>query len=249
MAKFRRRLPQKGPLPFRYVFLLTFVFFVFSTAAGLWIINEGLKPTLISYADSQTRKIASLVINNAINKKITNVMDLEEIIEEKGNGSLYTVNTEKLNRVKAEVTELVQDNIKQAEKGDLSALESFTDVVIETEGNKNLNGIVYYVPLGQATNNALLGNLGPKIPVKFNAVGSVTSNIIAKKENQGINNVYLEILVRLDVQFQIIIPFATEIITVQEDVPVAIGVIPGKVPDFYNGSGDSSPSIELPSNQ
>ncbi|KON86458.1 sporulation protein [Sporosarcina globispora] len=249
MAKFRGRLPRKGPLPFRYVFLLTFIFFVISTAAGLWIINEGLKPTLMSYADSQTRKIASLVINNAINKKITNVMDLEEIIEEKGDGSFYTINTEKLNRVKAEVTELVQDNIKQAEKGDLTALESFTDVEIKMEGDKDANGIVYYVPLGQATNNALLGNLGPKIPVKFNAVGSVTSNFITKREDHGINNVYIEVLVRLDVQVQIIIPFATEIITVQEDVPIAIGLIPGEVPQFFNGGDGSSPSIEVPAGQ
>ncbi|SIG88896.1 sporulation protein YunB [Mycobacteroides abscessus subsp. abscessus] len=60
---------------------------------------------------------------------------------------------------------------------------------------------------------------------------------------------YVEVLVRLDVQVQIIIPFATKIITVQEDVPVAIGIIPGDVPQFYNGGGgDSAPSIELPAN-
>jgi sporulation protein YunB len=249
LAKFGGRLPRKGPLPFRYVFLLTFVFFMFSTAAGIWIINKGLEPTLMSYADSQTRKIASLVINNAINKKITNVMDLEEMFVKSGDGSVITINTEKLNRVKAEVTELVQDNIKKSEQGDLSSLESFTDIEIETEGSKSENGIIYYVPLGQATKNALLGNLGPRIPVKFNSVGSVTSNFITKREDHGINNVYVEVLVRLDVQVQIIIPFATKIITVQEDVPVAIGIIPGDVPQFYNGgSGDSAPSIELPAN-
>ncbi|CAM3473561.1 sporulation protein YunB [Cytobacillus oceanisediminis] len=248
MAKFRGRLPRKGPLPFRYVFLLTFVFFVFSTAAGLWIINEGLKPTLMSYADSQTRKIASLVINNAINKKITNVMDLEDMFEASESG-VVSINVEKLNRVKAEVTELVQDNIKKAEKGDLDALESFTDVEINTEQKQSSNGIVYYVPLGQATNNALLGNLGPRIPVKFNAVGSVTSNFITETKDHGINNVEVKVLVRLDVQVQIIIPFATKIITVQEDVLAAYGIYPGKVPQFYNGGGDTSPSIEVPAGQ
>jgi sporulation protein YunB len=249
LAKIGGRLPRKGPLPFRYVFLLTFVFFMFSTAAGIWIINKGLEPTLMSYADSQTRKIASLVINNAINKKITNVMDLEEMFVKSGDGSVITINTEKLNRVKAEVTEMVQDNIKKAEQGDLSALESFTDIEIETKGSKKQDGIIYYVPLGQATNNALLGNLGPRIPVKFNSVGSVTSNVIRKSEDHGINNVLVEVFVRLDVQVQIIIPFATKVIHVQEDVPVAMGVIPGDVPQFYNGGGgDSAPSIELPAN-
>ncbi|MEK3991863.1 MULTISPECIES: sporulation protein YunB [Robertmurraya] len=243
MRKFRGRLPRRGPLPFRYVFLLTFVFFIFSTAAGLWIINEGLKPTLVSYANSQTRKIASLVINNAVSKKITNVMDIK--FEETGNGDVVFLNAEHLNRVKAEVTELVQDNIKKAEKGDLSELESFTDIEINTD--KKENGIVYYVPLGQATNNALLGNLGPKIPIKFNSIGSVTSTFRTVKEEMGINNTWVEIHVQVEVKVQIIIPFATEIITVREDVPVATGLIKGEVPQFYNGGGgDSGASIELP---
>lgn len=243
MRKFRGRLPRRGPLPFRYVFLLTFVFFIFSTAAGLWIINEGLKPTLIDYANSQTRKIASLVINNAVSQKVTNVMDIK--FEQSSDGNVVFLNAEYLNRVKAEVTELVQDNIKKAEKGDLAELESFTDV--ELNKDKKENGIVYYVPLGQATNNALLGNLGPKIPIKFNSIGSVTSTFKTIKEEMGINNTWVEIHVQVEVKVQIIIPFATELITVREDIPVAVGLIPGEVPQFYNGGGgDSGASIEIP---
>ncbi|MEW8987205.1 MAG: sporulation protein YunB [Bacillus sp. (in: firmicutes)] len=53
--------------------------------------------------------------------------------------------------------------------------------------------------------------------------------------------------VQVEVKVQIIIPFATEIITVKEDVPVATGLIKGEVPQFYNGGGgDSGASIELP---
>lgn len=197
----------------------------------------------MDYADSQTRKIASLVINNAINKKIANEMNIE--LEESESGKLLQIDPEKLSRVKAEITELVQDNIKQAERGDLGALESFTDVEIETD--KKENGIIYYIPLGQATNNVLLGNLGPQIPIKFNSIGSVTSTFVTKAEDLGINNTWVEVMVRLEVKVQIIIPFATEIITIQEDVPVAMGLYNGEVPQFYNGGGDGGgPSIELP---
>ncbi|WML47064.1 hypothetical protein RCG23_15890 [Neobacillus sp. PS3-34] len=151
-------------MPYRYVFLLTFVFFIFSTAAGLWIINKGIAPTLMSYADSQTRKIASLVINKAVIKKTVNVKDINNIFvgipDKNGKSSGYTLKTDVINRVLAETTMEVQKNIKMAEKGDLAALGQLTEVDIETNKPKNLEGIIWYVPLGQATNIALLGNLG-----------------------------------------------------------------------------------------
>lgn len=248
MAKFRGLMPRKGPLPFRYVFLLTFVFFTFSTAGGLWVVNEGLKPTLMSYAESQTRKIATLVISNAINKKIASVIDLDEIIEETNGTSSSNVkfNAEIVNRVKAETTQLVQKNLKIAERGNLEELELLTDIDIETE-EKDSEGIVYYVPLGQATNNALLGNLGPQIPVRFTAIGDVRSDVKARIEDFGINNAYIQVYIHITVNVQIIIPFATEVATISEDVPVAMYLMEGNVPQFYNNGGEgSSPSIEVP---
>lgn len=250
MRKFHRRLPRKGkgPLPFRYVFLLTLVFFSFSTAMGLWMVNTGLKPTLISYAESQTRKIATLVISNAVNKKIANEMDIDKIIETvpDQDGSMSKLNAEIVNRVKAETTHLVQKNLKVAESGDLSELELMTDVEFAKKSDADFDGIVYYVPLGQATNNALLGNLGPQIPIRFTPIGDVRSDVKTQIKDFGINNAYIQVYVHLTVNVQIIIPFATKVTTISEDVPVAMFLMKGNVPQFYNNGGSSNPSIELP---
>ena len=119
MVKYRRRLRKRGPLPLRYVFLLTLVFFIFSTSAGLWMINEGLKPTLMSYAKSETRKIATLVISKAVNKKIANTDESEifrTIPNTEGPGS-FQLDTEKITKLQSELENLVQKNIKEAEKG------------------------------------------------------------------------------------------------------------------------------------
>jgi sporulation protein YunB len=248
---FYKKPRRRGPLPFRYVFLLSFVFFIFSTAAGLWIINEGIKPTLTSYAETQTRKIATMVINKAINKKIANVIDINDIIETvpnpNGNGTTTTkFNTEIISRVQSEITSLVQMNIKEAERGNLEALEFLSDVEINKEETIKREGIVYVVPLGQATNNALLGNLGPQIPVRFFAIGDAQSNVKTYYEALGINNVWVEVFIEIEVNIQIIIPFATKVTTIKQDIPVAMGLIQGKVPQFYNGGGNTSPSIEVP---
>lgn len=240
-------MPRKGPLPFRYVFLITFIFFTFSTAGGLWIVNKGLEPTLMSYAETQTKKIATLVINKAVTKKIANVMDLKEIIITNNTGTTV-FDTEKMVRIQSEVTNLIQANLKEAEQGDLSALELLTDVEIELNDNAKKEGIVYYVPLGQATNNALLGNLGPQIPVRFNAIGAVRSDIKPDIKEMGINNTFVTVYIHVSVDVRIIVPFATKVATIEQDIPVAMGLIPGKVPQFFNGNGNTSPSIEVPMN-
>ena len=117
---------------------------------------------------------------------------------------------------------------------------------IDEEKSEGAEGIVYSVPLGQATNNALLGNLGPKIPVRFNAVGDVESDVKTKVEEFGINNALVKVYIHIKVNVQIIIPFPTKTKTIEQNVLVAMGIMKGDVPQFYNNSGDSAPSIEVP---
>ncbi|MFC3886682.1 sporulation protein YunB [Bacillus songklensis] len=251
MRRIRIKRPRRGPLPFRYVFLLTFVFFMLSTASGIWLINKGIEPTLMSYAETQTKRIASLVISKAINKKVAEELDGDELItietDEKGEIATIDVNTAIVNRVLSQTIHLVQANLKEAEKGNLSMLEIPADVEIETDEKLRQQGIVYQIPLGQATNNALLGNLGPLIPVKFNAIGDVRSDVKKTIQQFGINNALIEVAIEVEVNVQVIIPFSTRVATVKTDIPVAMRVIQGKVPNFYNNGGDSAPSIELPS--
>ncbi|WP_449622258.1 sporulation protein YunB [Robertmurraya sp. Marseille-Q9965] len=245
MAKFRGRIPRRGPLPFRYVFLLTLVFFVFSTTAGLWIINKGLKETLMAYASSQTVQIASLIINNAILE--TKTEDINNIIVVDPETSTANFDTEKILTKLGETTRLILNNIKTAEGGDLGEIETLSDVEFDPKKTKDEEGIVYYVPLGQATNNALLGNLGPKIPIRFTAIGHMESDIETEFEEIGINNIYIQVKIKLKVNVQVIIPFATDVAELEQEIPIALGVIKGEVPQFYNNGGEGgAPSLEIP---
>jgi sporulation protein YunB len=202
----------------------------------------------MSYAKSEARKIATLVISKAVNKKIANTDENEifrKIPHTEGSGSIQ-LDTEKITKLQSELENLVQKNIKEAERGNLSVLESLTDVEIEVDSSKKgEDGIVYYVPLGQATNNALLGNLGPKIPIRFSAIGDVQSNVKTKVTEYGINNAHIEVYIALQVNIEIIIPFATDTTIVKRNIPIGMGIFPGDVPQFYNGGGGTSPSIDI----
>lgn len=247
MAKFRRRLTRKGPLPLRYVLLLSLVFFLFSTAAGLWIINKSIEPTLMKYAESQTRKIAALVISKAIKKVDTGGIEAIQIVQgADGKPPIAKLNPDVINRFLADTTTEIQKNLKTAENGDLSSLEQLTNVKIETDPKKNENGIQWYIPIGQVTKSALFGNMGPDIPVRFFAIGDVRPDVKTSFKPMGINNTWIDVSIHLIVSVQIILPFATKVTELEQTIPVGGTLIQGDVPQFYNGGGSSAPAIQLP---
>jgi sporulation protein YunB len=235
----------KGPLPFSYVLLLSFVLFLISTIVGLWILNASIKPTLMKFAQMKTEKIANLIID------LPKTMDINEIIETVPAGTSGVVttkfNTELINRAMGETSDLVMNNLNNIEQGNLQKLEGMTDIDFDQDASRIEKGIVYHIPLGQATNNSLLSNLGPNIPIRFHAVGDVNADVHFIMKEYGINNVYVQVMISIEATVQIIVPFATKVTTLIQEYPLAAGLIQGKVPNFYNKGSSVSPSITLPS--
>lgn len=217
----------------------------------IYFLNARLMPTYLDYAEVQTYKIASHVVGKAINSRTTNVLDVNDIIVDlpPGTSDMVTTkfNTEIINRVRAETMDLVKTYLKQAEQGDLTHLPALDHVEYDVNQLEEGDGIVFFVPLGQAINIPLLGNLGPKVPIRFHIIGNVSSTVETKISEFGINNAYVEVGIHLVVNVQIIVPFATKSATVDQHIPVAIGLIRGTVPHIYTtGDGSVQPSIEAP---
>jgi len=245
LPRFPARL-RKGPLPLRYVFLLTFVFFMFATAVSLWIVNKAIEPVLMEIAEKETKRIANLVINNAIEqqflKENTEMSDLITVQkDESGKIASVDFNTAVVNRILAKTDDYVMQSLKAATEGKIAELE-FPDDKSEKEKN---NGIIYYIPIGQVTDNALLGNLGPRVPVQFQLIGNVTSDVTKEIKPFGINNALIEVDIHVSVDIQVVIPFATKAATVSTDIPIAMQVIQGEVPEFYNNGGPN-PTLSVP---
>ncbi len=248
MSRFRR----KGPLPFRHVIIITFILFMIFTVQGLWIINRGIEPSLMSIAETESMRLARQAINYSISKKITEDVEAEDLIEvvEDDQGRISTVgyNRKVVTDLLAKTTLRVQSYLDKIGEGEEPEIGVPPEIEIQTEPGKNeTTGIIYEIPLGQATNNALLANLGPKVPVRFTAIGDVQSNISTDVTPYGINNMLLHISIHYEVNVKVVIPFSTKTAKVATDIPVDIRVIQGEVPYFYNSSdGGASPSFEMP---
>lgn len=216
----------------------------------IYYLNAQLMPTYLRYAEVQTNKIASHVVSKAISSRTTNVLDVNDIIEElpPGSSGMITTkfNTEIINRVRAETMALVKMHLEQAEQGDLERLPDLDHVEYDVGRLEEGDGIVFFVPLGQAANIPILGNLGPKIPIRFHIIGNVNSNVETKITPFGINNAYVEVSIRVEVNVQIIVPFASKSASVEQHIPVAIGLVSGAVPHIFTGGEGVQPSIEVP---
>ncbi|PYZ95746.1 sporulation protein YunB [Alteribacter lacisalsi] len=241
--RFRTWKPKrrKGPLPFRYVFLISFLIFSLMTAQGLVIVEKGIRPTIIAIAKTETQRIGTLAINDAISKKILENTNMEDIIEYEmgpdGKVSNMSINPVIYNRVLQETTHRVQSYLNDIEHGRVRDIGIPSDVDVEREGASfTEDGIIHMIPLGQATKNSLLAHLGPRVPVRLTAIGDVKSQLRDEVVSTGINNTWISVSVDIEVDVKVVIPFATDTEIVKTSIPVAMEFIPGEVPEFY-GSG------------
>lgn len=240
----RTSLIKRGPLPVKYVLLITFIFFNIFTVFSLIVINKNLEPTLRSIAETKARQIATQAINDAVAETIAMSMDPEElmIVREGGPESvLVSTNYQLVNKVVTDTNSSVQRYIGYLEDGNIEALNQYNlDSNIDYEASKKQHGIVYNIPLGMATQTTLFSNLGPKIPIKFVILGDVISDVETKVLEPGINNTLLDIYLNVSVTMNIVIPLIEEPIEVNNSVKLGDMLIPGKVPLYYNGNGSGS---------
>lgn len=221
------------------IFIATLLLCVIITIIVLRIISIRVSPILMNYAELETKKLSSIVINRAVNKQLANGMNIDEMfnIIKNDNGEIATIdfNPAIVNKVLNTTTNVVLINLKAIEEGNIDFIE-LPDILISNDKDKLKNGIIYEIPLGTITNSGFLSNLGPKIPIKLNIIGSVESNVKTNIKEYGINNALVEIYIRISVTEQINVPFISKRVTVTSDIPVALKVIQGSVPKYYGGT-------------
>jgi len=203
-------------------------------------INNYVTPIIMDYANKQAKKVATLVIASAIDEELSEDFDTSKIFM---NSSENTIdfNPIVLNKLMAEVSTNVRTYLKNLENGNITDLGLSDNSYFNVDSEKLKNGIIYQVPTGIIFNNGLLSNIGPKIPVKLSMVGDITVDIKTDIRDYGINNAVIQVSINVVVTEQVILPFTYEQITIETDIPIAIKLIEGDIPNYYiNGQKDSS---------
>lgn len=235
MKKIKLKKVKKIKISTKITLIIISLFF--SIYCLISIINKNVYPILMKYATVDAKKMALLIIENSVNDKVINTLNEEDIFEvsknKDGEVSDIDFNPVVVNKVLSLTTNIVSNNLKKLEKGKIDNI-SFID---NSYNKSNLkNGVISKLPIGLATKNALLSNIGPKIPVKINLVGNVVSYITIKVENYGINSSLICVYAHVEVSENVMIPFKNKEIKITNDIPIAMKVVQGKVPEYYGGS-------------
>ncbi|WP_253286785.1 sporulation protein YunB [Virgibacillus sp. MSJ-26] len=243
----RRRSPPQA----RTILMISFVIVCILVFLSIWIIDKGIKPTLMEIADRKTTEFATRAINSAV--KFAEEYSFESIAnltkDDSGKISMVGYDQTVVNKINRAATDRVEEFFHSMNRGEppdyedpLDEPEVYGDTVDELVDR---DPTVVEIPIGQATGNTVLANLGPKIPVNLELVGSVQTDIIEEREEVGINGVVITLYVFVEADVQIVIPFSTELKNVSTKIMIDKHLVMGEVPEFYGGSGNN-PSISVP---
>ena len=220
----------------KFLIILTLV--ILLSYIAISIFSKKATPILIEHATLETKKLATVIINRAVSKQIANEIKLDELIITTTNntGEIQSIdfNPYIVNKTLNSVTNTIQINLKWLQEGKIDMIELPEDVVVDYNSKKLKQGIIYEMPLGLITKNTFLSNLGPKIPVKLNLIDSVECSVKTNVKDYGINNAIIEVSINAKVSEQVSLPFATNVVEISTDIPIALKIIEGEVPDYYS---------------
>ena len=227
--KLKKRINKKYKIALIIILLIITISFVFT------YINKKITPLLMVYAEKKSRSVATSIINQAISDDALKNLDKDKIfIETKDkNGNIISTdfNSVTVNKLINVISNYVELYIEELETGNTNRLSKKIKDKYKLKNSKN--GVVYEIPSGVITNNVLLSNLGPKVPVRLNLNGDVITNIKTDVINYGINNALIKVSVTVKVYMQVIIPFKTKEIVVESDIPIVMRLVKGEVPNYY----------------
>lgn len=213
-----------------YSFLIFLLFNFFS----LWVIDKSITPIIKNVAKTEITRLATEAINDAVYENISKADLKKLIVIHEGEPRTYSFDPQVYTKLLSVTTKDIEKRLGIKHGGDPTS-RNINDIE-----SAQMQSIVYYIPLGVATRNSLLANLGPEIPVELSLVRDVESKLRTKMTDSGINNTLIELFIDFKVDMQIVIPYFTDEAPIKFEAKIGDLFYPGEVPKYYGG-GKSLP--------
>lgn len=201
------------------VFLLTYLMIKLFTIKS--------EKILLDYAQNKSMQLSSILINNAI-YEITYNNNYESFMKtniNKDNMLDIELDNKKANEILFQINDNILRNINNIEKGNFTI---FSDKYLD-------DNLIFSVPIGVIYDIPILVGIGPKIPFKLDIIANTNNSIYTNIKEYGINNSIIEVILKINLNIQIILPFSSKEVNISKDIPIDTKIIEGKVPTYYGG--------------
>jgi len=217
-----------------YIFVLfVLIFFIIISVSWLGrLVEDKMSDFVFDEVDTISKNLIRDILNEDFFNQV-NVKDLF-VVEKNYNNEIEFINfdTSKVNSILGKVNDEITLKFDYLDKGnDLILFESSS--LFQKYNNGDKSGIYLNVPLGIVFSNPVLVSIGPRVPIKLIFSGQVESDIVTSIKQYGINNVLLQIDIKIVVVEKIIFPFSNRYVETSLTLPLVIELISGKVPENY----------------
>ena len=221
---------------------ITFLFCIIISFFCVSLLGKKVNPILLNYLNLEVERVTANVIDSSVNDVLAQGLDDELFIISKNNKNeieMIDYNTQKVNLLLQKINKKIYTKLLSMEEGNVEKFSLSSSLLGNNYKNVD-SGIICEIPIGSLTGNGFFNNLGPIIPIKMSFLGHVNSTLKTKLTSYGINNLYLELYVQVEVKERISLPKSSRDVTISIDAPLSIKIISGVVPDYYGGILDKN---------
>lgn len=176
--------------------------------------NTALRPQLLAFTEAQVRnrlnQLSSQVVSQVMQDQSLTYSEL--VVLRTGQGgevSTMSVDSQKLNLLRAQVMERITEQILALDTTDLG------------------------IPLGLLTGIDILSAAGPKLPVRVTSVASATGLFRNEFTNAGINQTLHRIVLDVTITARLLLPVGITETALTIPVYITEAIVIGQVPQTY----------------
>ncbi|WEG13734.1 sporulation protein YunB [Pullulanibacillus sp. KACC 23026] len=224
------------------------------TFLGLRLASHILEPTLKTMAEFEARKAMTYAFNYSLSTaRLTDLPKNPEAMTQtpkesyqdffitktnnQGKPVLVSYDTAKVNAFLHDKTQRLEDFLYAMEDGTITFPPNYNNRI---QIHQKPMGHSTEIPLGLLTHLPLLGGLGPRIPIRFDFLSELSTHVKSEVKPVGVNSVHLTLYVQATTKVQLIMPFPTDPIKVEKNIPIGDITVTGEVPKYYQGSPSSN---------
>lgn len=186
---------------------------------GYLMIDNSVRPTILSLTEARLRSIGVKAMNDAVQETIgggfvyTDLINIQK--DNEGKITLISANTALMNSLAAKTANCAQDKILSIGEQGIS------------------------IPLGTIIGGQLLSGRGPSVKVRIEPVGSVTSEFKTEFEDAGINQTRHKIYIVMTATVRIVVSNTSQSVDISSQVLISDTIIIGDVPqNYFQGTQD-----------
>lgn len=195
-------------------------------AAAFLVLEQTLRPSVEATIQHlvqirATESISRAVLDRTARVRYEDLYDIQK--NDQGLVAFLQPNTTEINRLAAQMTLAVQRELKGMERQEFG------------------------VTMGQVVGSRLFATRGPALQVGLQSLGTVRATVVSRFEQAGLNQTRHLVYLKVRTDIQAVAPTFTQVYPIEEQIPLAEGIIVGPVPqggilDFRMGPGAASPA-------